>query len=79
MGKARTLTGSLIQYFESSRKSFSLPKPVKGWSFTFEKAKLIPAGDYVTIEPDSRDKSRVVISNKRTYEMYSIARLDIPK
>ena len=68
-----------INFFEAVNRSFKIKSPVLGWEFTQDKKKNIPPGKYVVIEPDDRDKSRLVISRKGSYEMYAIAKSDIPK
>jgi hypothetical protein len=67
------------KFLEATQKSFHLKKPIMGWGFTKEERKTIPKGDYVVVEPDDRDPSRMIITKKKSYEMYAISKQDIPK
>ena len=79
MSHASKFMKNAVGFFEAHNKSFHLKKPVMGWGFTTDTKKSIPAGDYVIVEPDDRDKNRMVISKKKSFEMYSIHKSDIPK
>jgi len=67
------------RFLEASQKSFHLKKSVMGWGFTENIRKTIPKGDYVVVEPDDRDESRMIVTKKKSYEMYAISKSDIPR
>lgn len=79
MSRSSIFMKSAIGFFEARNKSFHLKKPIIGWGFTKNEKKNIPAGDYVVVEPDDRDSNRMIISKKKSFEMYSIHKSDIPK
>ena len=68
-----------VSVFEKRNSTFHLGKEISGVSFTHNEPRAIPAGSYSIVEPDSRDDSRVIIVNIKTYNMYSISRKLIPK
>ena len=78
MSHAKDLFAKMHSFLETSSKSFRLPKGANGWGFTEPGKKKIPSGNYVVVEPDDRDKTRVIISKKGSYEMFAIKRSDIP-
>lgn len=79
MSRSTQFMQKATKFLEASQKSFHLKKPVMGWGFTEDSRKKIPKGDYVVVEPDDRDASRMVITRKKSYEMYAISKSDIPK
>lgn len=79
MSRSLNFMEKATKFLEASQRSFHLKKPVMGWGFTEEKRKTIPKGDYVVVEPDDRDDTRMIITKKKSYEMYAISKQDIPK
>lgn len=67
-----------INFFETNNKRFKIKSSIVGMGFTSNKEKHIPPGEYIVVEPDDRDKSRIVIVKKDSYEMYSIPKSSIP-
>lgn len=63
--------------FEGRSNTFSLPQKTAGFSFTTEDPRELPAGEYVVIEKDTRDYSRLIVINKKTLRMYSISKKSI--
>jgi hypothetical protein len=78
MSRANIFMEKATKFLEASQKSFHLKKPIMGWGFSENIKKTIPAGDYVTVEPDDRDQTRMIIAKKKSYEMYAISKRDIP-
>lgn len=79
MSRANSFMKKATQFLETTQRSFYLKKPVLGWSFTEDERRTIPKGDYVVVEPDDRSEDRMIVSQKKTYHLYSISKHDIPK
>lgn len=74
MNRSKLLIQGAIQYFGEANKSFKLRKPIKGVSFDSKKVVAVPAGNYVVVDIDDRDSSRVIVANKADQELYAISK-----
>ena len=58
--------------FETKKPKIRLGIPTPGVSFTYDEPRTVPAGEYLVMEPDTRDNRRMVLLNTATYRMYTI-------
>ena len=77
MSKSADMIRSSMAMLEVTAKKFTLRQATPGVSFDDEEKVMIPSGSYVVVEPDDRDKDRVIVSNSKTFELYSIGKSHI--
>jgi hypothetical protein len=78
MGHAEHFIQKMTRVFEQHGHSFTFTQNTPGYSFTHDEKRTIPAGKYTVIEPDTRDNSRVIVINSKTYDMYAVQKRLIP-
>lgn len=71
MNKSQLIIKRSIKVFEAAKK-FKIKEPTMGVSFVKNKPIKIPVGTYTIIEPDDRDRKRVIIANVANQELYAI-------
>ena len=78
MSYASTFIAKGTKVFEQRNHSFYLDEPVPGVSFTDEDPRTVPAGKYSIIEPDTRNRHRMIVVNVKNNRMYAVNRRMIP-
>ena len=78
MSYASTFIAKGTKVLEQRNTSFYLSEPVPGVSFTDEEPRVLRAGRYVVVEPDSRDNRRMIVVNVKNNRMYAVNRRMIP-
>lgn len=78
MSQAHLFIKKATKMLEQRKHTFILETPTPGMGFTFETPHLLPAGNYATLETDSRDHNRVIVLNLDNSWMYALEKRKLP-
>lgn len=78
MSQSETFMKKATRVFELEKPIFYLDQDTEGVSFTHEEPRTLHAGKYSIIEPDTRDRRRVIVINVKTCRMFALPKRMIP-
>lgn len=79
MSHSEAFMKKATRVFEIEKPTFYLDQDSLGISFTHEEPRILPAGKYSIIEPDTRDRRRMIVINTVSCRMYAFPKNMIPR
>ncbi len=78
MSQSEAFIKKATRVFEVQKPTFYLDQDTEGVSFTNEEPRILYAGKYSIIEPDTRDRRRMIVINTVSCRMFALPKRMIP-